>query len=330
LRKRILVGFFCILLISLFAVDQTSISSIMKIEKEHTAILSDYVVHDTIQIFSDDDFETQGWPGSGTDEDPYVIEGLSIDGWGAPSHCILLRHFVSSAIVRNCFLHSGNGITVYNTTGNILIENCHFVDMETGIKVDDYVSMVNITNNVFYHIYGAQGTNTRAFVTGTHVVGATIIIYNNTILDGSYAYVQDVDNTVIINNLFKIRFEYANSSGVVENNCFNSSMNTFDQSHGLDFDFNFYKAYNGSDDNLDGIGDTPYSFNKTSDEHPLMYWPWTGTLSTTTTLNNTPSTTTTSNTTQNDQILVIMIISVVGGVCGIVSLILVIFMIRKK
>ncbi len=113
-------------------------------------------------------------------------------------------------------------------------------------------------------------------------------------------------------------------SGVAEYNCFNSSMNEYNASHRIDFDYNFYKYYNGSDSDLDGIGDTSYTFNKTTDEHPLMYWPWVNTTTSST------STTTTSNTTQYGEIPFVMIVSVVGGICGIVSLILVIIMIRKN
>ncbi len=116
MRKRILVGIMCLLLVSLFTVNHTSTPVTVKIEEHSATIFSDYVTHAPIQIFSDDDFETQGWPGSGTIEDPYVIEGLIIDGWQEPYHCIYLRHFVSSVIVRNCYLDSGTGIDVYNTS----------------------------------------------------------------------------------------------------------------------------------------------------------------------------------------------------------------------
>ncbi|MGQ4871972.1 MAG: hypothetical protein ACP6IT_09065, partial [Candidatus Thorarchaeota archaeon] len=37
-----------------------------------------YVEHGAINIGSDAQFSWQGWPGSGTEADPYVIEGFNI------------------------------------------------------------------------------------------------------------------------------------------------------------------------------------------------------------------------------------------------------------
>ena len=49
------------------------------LEEVSPAHLADYEEHDPILITCDDDFSSQGWPGSGTPEAPYVIEGLSMD-----------------------------------------------------------------------------------------------------------------------------------------------------------------------------------------------------------------------------------------------------------
>ena len=35
-------------------------------------------------------------------------------------------------------------------------------------------------------------------------------------------------------------------------------------------DMNYWAAYNGTDDNKDGIGDTPYFYKGNRDENPLM------------------------------------------------------------
>ncbi|MBS3794064.1 MAG: hypothetical protein KGY80_04160, partial [Candidatus Thorarchaeota archaeon] len=39
-------------------------------------VTASYAKHDPIIITSNADFESQEWPGNGTQEDPYLIEGL--------------------------------------------------------------------------------------------------------------------------------------------------------------------------------------------------------------------------------------------------------------
>ena len=74
----------------------------------------DYVVHDPIEIWSDADFVSQGWPGSGTPEDPYRIEGLSIDGVIEDVYvdtCIRIGYTQVYFVVSNCFLYWGEGFS---------------------------------------------------------------------------------------------------------------------------------------------------------------------------------------------------------------------------
>ncbi len=62
-----------------------------------------YVSHAPIVIDDDSDFATQGWPGSGTEADPYVIEGLNITTEGT---CIDIRSTTVYFVIRNCLLVS--------------------------------------------------------------------------------------------------------------------------------------------------------------------------------------------------------------------------------
>ncbi|UCE10911.1 MAG: right-handed parallel beta-helix repeat-containing protein [Candidatus Thorarchaeota archaeon] len=57
--------------------------------------------HDAIIITSDDEFESQGWPGSGTVEDPYVISGWIIFSGGP---CIEIRDTIVHFAIRDCTL----------------------------------------------------------------------------------------------------------------------------------------------------------------------------------------------------------------------------------
>jgi len=51
-----------------------------------------YTSHAPITISSNADFSTQGWPGSGTVDDPYVIEGLNITSDGNVSQSLERMH----------------------------------------------------------------------------------------------------------------------------------------------------------------------------------------------------------------------------------------------
>lgn len=62
--------------------------------------------HDPIVISNDDDFQTQNWPGEGTAEDPYIIEGLNIT---TNDICISIYGTSKHFIIRDCFLRSLKG-----------------------------------------------------------------------------------------------------------------------------------------------------------------------------------------------------------------------------
>ncbi|MBN2230088.1 MAG: right-handed parallel beta-helix repeat-containing protein [Candidatus Thorarchaeota archaeon] len=68
----------------------------------HLMIHSDsYIPHSPIEITSNDDFVTQGWPGNGTEVNPYVIEGLDITN---VSTCISISDTDVYFEIRECFI----------------------------------------------------------------------------------------------------------------------------------------------------------------------------------------------------------------------------------
>ncbi|MCG3217292.1 MAG: hypothetical protein KAS63_11225, partial [Candidatus Heimdallarchaeota archaeon] len=56
---------------------QVSLSYPFETQTEKSSILS-YIPHDPILIDSDDDFITYGFPGNGTEINPYIIENYNI------------------------------------------------------------------------------------------------------------------------------------------------------------------------------------------------------------------------------------------------------------
>ncbi|MFW9845602.1 MAG: nitrous oxide reductase family maturation protein NosD [Candidatus Thorarchaeota archaeon] len=64
-----------------------------------------YIPHNPIDITDNQDFIMQGWPGNGTEMNPFVVENLSIaiDGSGS---CISVKDTSVHFIIRNCMLSS--------------------------------------------------------------------------------------------------------------------------------------------------------------------------------------------------------------------------------
>jgi parallel beta-helix repeat protein len=85
-----------------------------------------YEPHERISIYGDDDFVSQRWPGNGTSESPYIIEGLEII---SNYDCIGIHGTTAYFIVRGCLTRSLTpsehtvGIRVQSASHGI-VENC--------------------------------------------------------------------------------------------------------------------------------------------------------------------------------------------------------------
>jgi parallel beta-helix repeat protein len=93
--------------------------------KQQGISVASYTPHGLITVDGNADFEGQGWPGSGTEDDPYVIEGLRIID---SSTCITISNTDVCFEVRNCFISaplptSSDGIVFDNVTHGT-VRNC--------------------------------------------------------------------------------------------------------------------------------------------------------------------------------------------------------------
>jgi len=82
-------------------------------------ITSNYTPHAPIVINHNQNFTNQGWPGEGTEEEPYAIEGFNIT---ADSTCINVTNTDVHFIIKNCYLSTVSG----NNRG------VSFTDVENG------------------------------------------------------------------------------------------------------------------------------------------------------------------------------------------------------
>jgi parallel beta-helix repeat protein len=176
-----------------------------------------YEPHEPIEIISDLDFAEQGWPGNGTQSDPYVIEGYEIRG---EYPCIFVRNTSAYFVVRDCFLtwedSQGNGpaISFRNVTHGTA-QNCITVDKNLGMYLR-YCSHCVIANNTvvknigaIFGIYVLESYNCT--VTNNTIAsamnGIQIDVSKDCTVDGNRiygtyrgVYITDSSHCLIVNN----------------------------------------------------------------------------------------------------------------------------------
>jgi parallel beta-helix repeat protein len=152
--------------------------------------------HDPITITRNSDFSSQGWPGNGSQQAPYIIEALEIVTQGT---CISIANCDVHFIIRNCTLLSpvtgvGTGIYFSNVT-NGLVENCTIFYHNYGIRFY-IVNWLEIVNNTIAHNF-SNGLYLD-FTSGVEIRDNRI--YGNTgygVYVGSYALFSDIYGNMI-------------------------------------------------------------------------------------------------------------------------------------
>lgn len=126
----------CVLLLVPFSIIFTDPNSLhnrtdmMRVNNEFLA----YTEHAPVVISSNGDFLSQGWPGNGTLDDPYMIQGLNIttSGW-----CISIQNTGVHFKIRDCLLtwtgaDSGVGIFLQDVQNASIIE-CKISKKSSGV-----------------------------------------------------------------------------------------------------------------------------------------------------------------------------------------------------
>ncbi len=199
---------------------------------------SEYDANQITFVESDADFINYGFPGSGTQENPYIIEDYCYDGSG--------------------FF----GIYISSTTKHVLIRNCTFFNMINGIGLEYFASnTVVIENNTI-----------ESNMIGVIVLESdSIIIKKNFIadcLEGIQLYSSQYAE--IMNNTIRECLSYGvvldrstNSCEIHHNNFINNSYllpeaesQAYDDGRDNRFHHNYYSDYNGKGDYaIDGEAD---------------------------------------------------------------------------
>ncbi|MHA2108698.1 MAG: NosD domain-containing protein, partial [Candidatus Hodarchaeales archaeon] len=192
-------------------------------EKDITYFTSEYYFDDfdrpLIAIEGSESFayfaNLEGWQGTGTENDPYVIEGLTLNGTSFSFPIIEIRNSQDYFSIRNCiFLGADIGIKLISAENADISENT-FLDTGLGIEVR-YSLNINIKDNLFQ---SEEGTGIRI------EQAENITISNNKIKDADEGIIFEnakdmiIDNNSISssNSWIGINFEEVDYSNITRN-----------------------------------------------------------------------------------------------------------------
>ncbi|MFX1541212.1 MAG: nitrous oxide reductase family maturation protein NosD [Promethearchaeota archaeon] len=243
--------------------------------------LGSNIDHPRILIGSDEAFAYQGWPGSGTLEDPYRIENLNINGSSATGHCIHIYSTTVHFIIANCNLFEASWSGIYlSGVRNAILRNNTCVDNDNcGIRLYSVHNSI-ISNNTCnlnsegIHITSGGSLTFRENICseneyGIHIESsvASITIEENTLSKNDYGLsirgdgqiVKITENICSENHYGLFIHNSTYRCDVISNHfLWNSNMSARNDGTCNVFDGNFWSDYLGLDLNFDGYGDTPY------------------------------------------------------------------------
>jgi parallel beta-helix repeat protein len=220
----------CFLLLTLFmlllilAVDVTPVADLEGIAAQSTTMVSEPekrgmflagTPHSRIVINGDTNFSdtalVEGWPGDGSPESPYIIDGLDIDLGGEYGHCISISNTRVSFTIRNCNLtraigeEFGAGINLENVAHGKLVNN-----IVEGNRFGVFVASSN---------YSTISDN----ICNSNEIGIHIIGTSEYSVGGIAMFNTVVNNTCTSNGESGICLQGSESNTVVSNTCYKNA-----------------------------------------------------------------------------------------------------------
>ena len=237
---------------------------------------SDLQESEPIEIRGDYEFTEENGVvgGSGTPDDPYVIEGLKIDA-GYSDYGIRIERTNRNFVIRNVEVSGAAKTGIFlSYVRNGLVENCELAGNWIGITLSfssgNRISGCTLMSNTDgLHLYFSKDNQ----------------VLSNTVERNDYGIWCDASNTnefignTVSSNHMGVYMAIGSEGNLLHHNIFldnlhNAHTDTVNQ---WDYDGmgNYWYDYDGIDANEDGIGDSPYVISSDSDEDsfPLLSAP---------------------------------------------------------
>ncbi len=183
----------------------------------------------------------------------------------------------TNTIENNDCMDNDIGIYVHNADSNTFVENdCSLNAMGIVLNASDNCNVLD--NYCSQASGGSPSVGLLLYSTNqTTVFGNLIDSCDNGIHLNISDYARIENNTVSNNVYYAVIMDaMTNRSEVHWNIIDNNSLNEIDDGTFNDIDYNYWSAYEGTDSNGDGFGDTPYPISGSTgneDPHPLVYLP---------------------------------------------------------
>lgn len=178
------------------------------------------------------------------------------------------------SILRNNITANAGGISFYSCYNNTISQN--------NMSKNDYAVHLSLGSTNITVSYNFIANNSK----GVEIIGSNNNRVFRNIIDGNSIYGIFVgwsssNNTIYNNNItrnesYGIFLNASTMNSFIHNNIVNNGQQVTTFNNVLDFwdngfDGNFWSDYNGTDNNQDGIGDTPYVIDANNTDHyPLM------------------------------------------------------------
>ncbi len=180
-----------------------------------------YTAHAPISINGDDDLAAQaaseGWPGSGTESDPYLIEDYEIDMSLEDGTAIFISGTDLFVEIVNCYIHGnyqGNEGIGISKVSNLTITACNFSELVGSFTVNDGSTNILLDSLDIWRIGGIRIGNDITIENcvfddcGHLSVGSYNSIRYNQIINTGISLSGSCYNKIYKNNMVADKFDY--------------------------------------------------------------------------------------------------------------------------